>query len=220
MTEQLEFEQSEAPTEDPFHNETIIAENISWEAFLKHYGHIHAEWHEGRVIRIVNNVQHQVILLFLGTLFSTYLKVANLGRVLLAGVPMKVPTGKPVREPDLLIVFHEHYDRIRPTSLEGPADIVVEIVSPESVSRDHGEKLHEYELAAVPEYWLLNPINRVSDVYALHEDGHYRRLPLDAQGRIYSQLMPRFAFDPMLLWREEPPVGVEVVELVQAMLAD
>lgn len=217
MTEQVAFTQRETPPQDPFHNETIIAENISWEAFLKHYGHIHAEWHEGRVIRIVNNVQHQVILLFLGTLFSTYLKLANLGRVLLAGVPMKVDTGKPAREPDLLIVFNEHYDRIRPTSLEGPADIVVEIVSPESVNRDHGDKLREYELASVQEYWLLNPINRISDVYALHEDGHYRRLPLDAQRRVYSQLMPGFAFDPALLWRDEPPVGVE---LVQAMLAN
>jgi Uma2 family endonuclease len=171
------------------------------------------------VIRIVNNVQHQVILLFLGTLFSTYLKLTGLGRVLLAGIPMKVSTGKPAREPDLLIVFAEHYDRIQRTSLQGPADIVVEIVSPESDGRDHGDKLVEYELAGVREYWLLDPLRQASDVYALGENGRYQRLPLDAQGRVYSQLMSGFAFDPALLWRDEPPVGVEVVELVQAMVA-
>lgn len=54
-------------------------------------------------------------------------------------------------------VAEEHLDRLQEMHLEGPADLVVEIVSPESRLRDRGEKFAEYELAGVSEYWLLDP---------------------------------------------------------------
>ena len=56
----------------------------------------------------------------------------------------------------------ERLDRVHRTYLDGPADLVVEIVSPESAGRDRGEKYYEYEAAGIPEYWLLTrrPLGR------------------------------------------------------------
>ena len=44
--------------------------------------------------------------------------------------------------------------QMRPEALDGPADLVVEVVSEESVTRDDDEKFTEYETAGVQEDWL------------------------------------------------------------------
>lgn len=46
---------------------------------------------------------------------------------------------------------------MKETYLDGPADLVVGIVSPDSVGRDRGEKFYEYAQGGVPEYWLIDP---------------------------------------------------------------
>lgn len=205
-------------TSDPAANEIVLAEGVSFDNFLKYFGEQHTEWLMGKVILVVtNNTKHQRILVLLTTLFNFFLTIRSLGQVLLAGVPMKVGDDRPAREPDLLIVLNEHVSRIKPTYLDGPADIAVEIVSSESVERDRGKKLLEYEAAGVREYWLLDPLRRDSAVYALAEDGHYRRVPLDAAGRLASVVLPGFALHPDLLWRDEPPNSGELAALVQQM---
>jgi Uma2 family endonuclease len=206
-------------TDDPAYGEIVLADNVTFENFLKFFGNHHAEWLVGKVISVVtNNTQHNAILGLLHNLFSLFLGYKHRGRVLLAGVPMKVAVDKPAREPDLLIVFNENANRIKETYLEGPADIVVEIVSPESTDRDRGAKLAEYEAAGVPEYWLLDPLRTESNVYTLGEDGRYHPLPKDSEGRLVSKMLPGFALHPDLLWREESPTGAELVALVQQMV--
>src|SRR5262249_52820138 len=43
-------------------------------------------------------------------------------------------------EPDVLFVPAAHLDRLKPTYLDGPPDLTVEIVSPESAGPDRGDK--------------------------------------------------------------------------------
>ncbi len=219
MTDPVVFdplEQTE-PMPDPFRNETIIAENVPWEEFLTRFSEVHAEWHGGRVIRVSNNAEHNMLLVVLGTLLNLFLGLKQMGVVLSAGVPMRVREERPHREPDLLVVLNAHRERIKQNYLDGAADLVVEIVSPESDMRDYGDKRVEYEAAGVPEYWLFDPLRRDILVFALGADGRYQRLPRDAQGRVYSVLLPGFAFDPALLWRDELPAGAELIALVQAL---
>ena len=40
----------------------------------------------------------------------------------------------------MLFLAKEHGDRLKDTYLDGPSDLVVEIVSPDSIGRDRGEK--------------------------------------------------------------------------------
>jgi Uma2 family endonuclease len=68
----------------------------------------------------------------------------------------------------------EHMERLRDTYLDGPADLVIEIVSPDSVSRDRGLKFVEYESEGIPEYWLLDPLRQQPEFYRLGDDGRYR----------------------------------------------
>jgi Uma2 family endonuclease len=204
---------------DPAEDETIIAEGVSFDNFLKYFGEQHTEWLGGKVISVVsNNTQHQMILGFLFTVLSLFLSLRSLGRILLAGVPMRIAADRPVREPDLLILLNDHLTRIQPTFIDGPADIVVEIVSPESNDRDRGKKLREYEAAGVPEYWLFDPQRTEAVIYHLGEDGHYHPLPADANGHLQSKVLPGFKLDAALLWSDELPDGAELIHLVQAMV--
>ena len=49
--------------------------------------------------------------------------------------------------------------------VEGPPDLVVEIVSPSSARRDRVMKLDRYERAGVGEYWIVDPVARQVDKY-------------------------------------------------------
>jgi Uma2 family endonuclease len=203
---------------DPAQGEQVIAEAVSFEEFLTRFGEYHAEWVGGKVILVVsNNTVHQFVLGFVYGLLSAFMSLKPLGKLLLAGIPMNVGQDRPAREPDLILVLNANLARIQPTFLNGPADIAVEIVSPESTERDRGRKFGEYEAAGVQEYWLFDPQHREAAVYTLSEDGTYRRLPLNTDGHITSLLLPGFALNPEILWRDELPNMMETVELARQM---
>lgn len=192
--------------------------HITFEEFLKRYDGQHAEWLMGEVIvQVSNNLTHQNLLIFLLNLLSGYLSLKPVGKLLLAGFIMYIAEDVPAREPDLLIVLNENNERIKQTYLDGPADIAVEVVSPESVKRDHGDKFAEYEAAGVKEYWLFDPIRELADIYILNANGVYVRHPLDNDGKLTSTLLPGFALDPAILWSDEFPQGLALLKLVSAM---
>ena len=200
-------------------------ESISFQEFLRRYEGQHAEWMMGKVeVQVTNNTAHNMILLFLSTLLNIFLEFKPVGKLLLAGVSMYLGDDKPGREPDLMIVLNESAAKIQPTYLEGAADIVVEIVSPESVERDYGKKFIEYEEASVREYWRIDPLRKQFDIYMLtriaDDENRYQRAELDAQGRLISTLLPGFALDPQILWQDELPGGKTIFAMVQDMLGE
>lgn len=207
--------------ENPARHETIVAEGVSFEDFLKTYSEQHAEWLMGKVILIVsNNTIHQRIQMFLGTLVNLFLNLTGMGEILSAGTPMHISDQQPAREPDLMVVLIDNRERIQQQWLEGPADIVVEIVSSESTVRDRGDKFAEYQAAGVPEYWLIDPIHRDANFWILNANGDYEPHPLDAQGRLTSVVLPGFAIDPAILWDHDNLFRINLSDLVQQMLAD
>lgn len=198
--------------------ETVVAEEVSFEEFLRRFAEQQAEWHMGKVFLVTNNTRHQEILVLLTTLLNLFLSARGIGRLLLAGVPMRLGEGQPVREPDVMVVLNAHQDHIRPNYLDGAADVVVEIVSPESSRRDRGDKLSEYEAAAIPEYWLIDPLRTEAVVYALGGDGRYHPISIQPDGSIQSRLLSGFRLPVELFWRMTPPSGAELLALAQAMV--
>ena len=102
--------------------------------------------------------------------------------------------------PDASFVATAHLDRVLPTRLEGPADLVVEVLSPESVTRDRGVKMRDYAAAGVQEYWLIDPDAQQVQVYAHQAGGTFQPLPPDASGTNGSQVLPGFALREEWLW--------------------
>ena len=125
---------------------------------------------------------------------------------------MKPALSLPGRAPDIFFVATAHLDRLKKTFLEGPADLVVEIISPESRARDRGEKFFEYEAGGVPEYWLLDPLRQQAEFYQLNENGIYRTVPPDQEGRYDSAVLPGLWLQVGWLWQTPLPPLLSVLK--------
>jgi Uma2 family endonuclease len=166
-----------------------------------------AEWVDGDIIMVSPaSKQHQRILRFLMSLISSYVELNNLGEVLPAPFQMKLDKTRSGREPDLIYVNSVNLDRLKDNYLDGPADMVVEIVSEESINRDRGEKFIEYETAGISEYWLIDPIRQQAEFYRLGADNYYHLILPDEKGIYHSEVVRGFWLRVSWLWQEPPPL--------------
>src|SRR5947207_3233299 len=96
---------------------------------------------------------------------------------------MRIESPRRGPEPDLLFVSREREHLLTRTYLDGPADLAIEIISPDSIDRDRRDKFAEYEAAGVREYWLFDPDRETAEFYELDADGRYHLA--DAEDGIY-----------------------------------
>ena len=118
--------------------------------------------------------------------------------------------------PHRVLVLPEHRDRMRRHYLDGPADIVVEVVSPESRQRDRVEKLAEYQAAGVTEYWLIDAEGGGAEFRLLGPDGRYRVVLAGAAGPYRSAVLPSLRLRVEWLWQEPGPDYDEVLRTLGA----
>ena len=116
----------------------------------------------------------------------------------------------------LLFVQSERLHLIKNTYLDGPADVVFEVVSPESIGRDRGEKFVEYERAGIREYWMIDPDRQAAEFYELGSDGRYRLGPTE-EGIYRSKIIPGFWLRVEWLWQTPLPPVLEVLRQLQIL---
>jgi Uma2 family endonuclease len=114
------------------------------------------------------------------------------------------------REPDLIFVKQDHLARLKNTFLDGPADVVIEITSPESIERDRGAKFVEYEAGGVPEYWLIDPQRRWAEFYRLGEQGCYTSAFAGQSGVYRSTELAGFWLCVEWLWQDPLPDATRI----------
>jgi Uma2 family endonuclease len=177
-----------------------------------------AEWVDGEIIMASPaSYRHQVVADFLLTVLNIYIEQRGLGRVISAPFQMKTGPALSGREPDLLFIAQENLHRLKNTYLDGPADLAVEVVSPESRLRDRGEKLAEYEMGGVREYWIIDPGEQRADFYVLAADGRYERQRADTQGVYRSRIVVGFWLKEAWLWQEPLPKVLEVLRELEVV---
>ena len=187
-------------------------EKISYEDFLAWCDEdTWAEWVDGDVIMVSPaSERHQNIVGFLINLLRPYVESKDLGIVLLAPCQMKLGPDLPGREPDLLYIASDHLGRLKDTYLDGPADMVIEIISKGSINRDRGEKFVEYEATGVSEYWLIDPIREQAVFYRRGADNLYHPILPDDEGIYHSEAVEGFWLRVSWLWQEPLPPVLEV----------
>jgi Uma2 family endonuclease len=89
--------------------------------------------------------------------------------------------------------------------LQGPADLAVEIISPDSRARDRGEKFFEYEQGGVREYWLIDPVRKQAGIYALGKNGIYRLSERRRRRHLSSQVLKGLWLQVSWLWQSPLP---------------
>jgi Uma2 family endonuclease len=109
---------------------------------------------------------------------------------------MNLQGRRAIRDPDVMVIGNDKLSQLKPTRLEGPPDVAVEIVSPDSETRDFIEKFAEYQEAGVQEYWIINPLSKQIHLYVLSSQGRFEKVTADASGRFQSQFVPGFWLHP------------------------
>ena len=86
---------------------------------------------------------------------------------------------KTMLQPDLFVVCRDYDQRAR--AFDGAPDLVVEILSPSTRSKDMLLKLNKYFDAHVREYWIIDPQNKTVYTYLFTDrDFHPNTYPFDA----------------------------------------
>ena len=133
---------------------------------------------------------HQQIAFRFQKRLDAWVSEHRLGATVGAPIDM-VLTSRRTAQPDVLFVSNERrhiiQDRVR-----GAADMVAEVISPESRRRDRIEKRDLYEQHGVREYWIIDPEAETVEVLFL-DRGEYRLAGRWRPGeQAHSQLLKGF----------------------------
>jgi Uma2 family endonuclease len=135
---------------------------------------------------------HQVIVALLYRLLFAFLEKNDpAGSVLFAPVWIRLWPGT-IREPDVVYMRGDHQSRVH-DHWDG-ADLVMEVVSPSNSRHDRNTKRIEYAQAGIPEYWLIDPLEREIIIFKLNEaNNEYYEVGLYSAGKVATSVfLPGF----------------------------
>lgn len=133
--------------------------------------------------------RHQLIAFRLSHVIGTYLEAHPIGTGLAAPCDV-ILSETDVVQPDLFIVLHGSVARITEKNVQGPPDLVVEILSPGTSARDRELKRKRYEHFKVREYWLVDPDGNSVEILALQADRFVRLNLVTPPASCTSPLFP------------------------------
>lgn len=115
---------------------------------------------------------HERIVATLIALLGHWAWARRAGQVLASGYKIRIDELRGVM-PDVQFFRADNLPEGQEDGLEsGCPDLVVEVISPTSRSKDSVRKLHDYAAIGVPEYWLVDPEARTLECLRLR-DGVY-----------------------------------------------
>ena len=120
-------------------------------------------------------------------------------------------------QPDLLVVCQP--DQIKTGYIDGPPQLVVEILSPSSLRHDRIRKLDLYGKAGVNECWLINPDPFMVEVYTNQNGVFARASAVSETGTLKSPAFPSLKLDLAELHANLPPIPPPADEVREAQIA-
>lgn len=196
-------------------------EYVSYEAYLALPDENRiVEWVDGEVVdHVPPSPVHQDIADILTMLLKAYVNQLGLGRVNSAPLEVKLWPGGPSREPDVFFAGNDKLAQVGDKRFDGAPDLIVEVVSPSSLTLDRITKFREYERAGVGEYWIIDPrpFQQQADFYVRDADGLFVPAAIDDEGIYHAHVVPGFRLQVGWLW-QSPPVNPQ--RALAWMLAD
>lgn len=170
-----------AARRSPWYKRTVVTPSVP-AAYALHY----EDWlqfpDDGRRYELIDgelyvspspSIRHQRVSRELEFALLMYLRRTGKGEVLDAPVGVRLAHDSVV-QPDILVVLREHESQVGEQVIDGPPDLVVEVLSPGTARRDLGVKREKYRATGVPEYWIVDPVHAAIEVLVL-ENGDYVR---------------------------------------------
>jgi Uma2 family endonuclease len=180
-----------------------------------------AEWVDGEVVIMSPaNLEHCGLNAWLISLMVAFVEERDLGLVL-PDAQVRLSGQRSRRVPDIWFLSDSRRHLLRESHLDGPPDLVIEIVSPDSEARDWREKYLEYQAAGVREYWVIDPMSRHVEAYALEatppsepsaaQANLYRRVE-EQEGILASTVLPGFRLRTAWLWPQTRPKAMAALQ--------
>ena len=201
----------------------VKQQTVSYEDYLDQASESRImEWVDGEVITYMPaSDRHQDISRFLTTILDTFVTFFKLGFLRYAPFEAKLWPNGPSREPDVLYISQEQSEQLQPQRFIGGPALVIEIISPSSVTADRVDKFSEYERAGVEEYWLIDsrPYQQQADFYRRQED-KFEAVPLTDEGIFHSAVLPHFWLNPAWLTAETLPNPQRILSEIMLTVPD
>ena len=144
--------------------------------------------------------RHQIVLLHLYDALRPLLTRPDRGVLMIAEAGVEFPDTREGVRPDLVFVSNERRGIIGDAALRGAPDLVIEILSPSTASRDRTIKVELYERQGVREYWIVDPVAKAVDVWRFGDDPECERftatLPVRLGTEQVGEIDLRAVFDP------------------------
>jgi Uma2 family endonuclease len=155
------------------------------------------------------NTEANDLFVWLITLLNLYVQEKELGTVFGQRVALRL-NDRNGPEPDILVMKSEHEDRILRGHILGPADLAIEIVTPDSIRRDYEDKRGLYEQHGIAEYWIIDEEQQTVTALRLNTRGKYREIK-PVKGVMNSTSLPGFWLRLEWLWESPRPKVMAIV---------
>jgi Uma2 family endonuclease len=140
---------------------------------------------------------HQIVIGRLNRILQKA-ELADGGLALLA--PMDVVLADDtVVQPDLLYIAKDRRIIVQ-NRIEGPPDLVIEVLSPATERRDRLEKLDLYARYQVAEYWMVDPKMQLFE-FLINQQGRFVIMTPNG-GQYQSSRLPNIEIDLVSFWQE------------------
>ncbi|MFT3879938.1 MAG: Uma2 family endonuclease [Gemmatales bacterium] len=156
-----------------------------------------------------DNTDNSDLQSWLQALLYEFIKIYSLGKLYTSRVAFRL-NKKNGPEPDIAFVSTKNLSRVKRGYVEGPPDLAVEIVSPESAYRDYKQKRELYESSGVLEYWIIDPEEKNATFLVRKGSRFVEAKPVKLQWN--SQVLSGLSFDVRWLWTDHRPSIFEVLK--------
>ena len=161
---------------------------------------VRAELIEGELLMSPSpRSRHQRIVFNIHVALRDFIEESGLGLVFEAPLDVHLPHGDIV-QPDVIVVLKRHLKIVKDW-IRGVPDIVIEVVSPDTVDRDRFTKRHTYARNAVREYWLVDDASRSVEILRLSRGRYVTHAYCEEGDTIVSPALPPLRLSTRLVFK-------------------
>ena len=140
------------------------------------------------------NTAHQRTLGNLAIALFNFVDATGIGEAIISPYDV-VLSYTNVLEPDLIFVASDQKSIITEANIQGAPTLLIEVVSPSTLTRDREVKRSIYAEHGVGEYWLVDPDARTISVLTLHGKEFRQSAHYTAADTLSSPTLPALALD-------------------------
>jgi len=143
--------------------------------------------------------KHQDVSRNLVHILNNHVMERGLGRIYYAPIDV-ILANTTIAQPDILFIAKGRESIITERAVEGPPDLLVEIISPSSRRQDRVVKAALYATFGVRHYWIADPVSRTLETYELDGGGYRLAGTHEGAARFRTALFPELEIDLARVW--------------------